>query len=106
MNRTTNRAVNIELLGQKITFKSDANPEHLDKVIQFAEQRISDAMSKAQGKGVQAPHWIALLALLDVCDDYLQAEERFGELQSKTRTQVERIQVLFDDRLNAKAASN
>lgn len=100
------RTVNIELLGQKIIFKSDADPAHLQRVVEFAEARINQALSQAQGKGVQAPHWIALLALLEVSDDYLQAKEKFSELQSRTQAQVERIQVLLEDRPGVQAVSN
>lgn len=106
MNKTAMRTVNIELLGQKIIFKSDADPEHLSRVIEFAETRLDEALAQAQGKGVQAPHWIALLALLEVSDDYLQAKERFSELQGKTRSQVERIQVLLENNPGAQAVSS
>lgn len=65
--------VSLEFLGQRISVKSDANPEMVEDVVSIAKLKLTDAEKRARGA---AAHQIALLALLDITEEYVKAKKR------------------------------
>lgn len=84
------QAVQVTLLGQQYTLRSDIPPEQLQRVVAFVEEQVAKAAAPPRsGDSFQA----AVLALLNVaggylrlCDDMQQAEQaqqRLEELAEK-----------------------
>lgn len=65
--------VEVRLLGQRMVVKSQEDPALVQEVVEFASQRIKEAEKRANGA---ASHQIALLALLDLSEEYLKARRR------------------------------
>ena len=64
----------VKLLGQKIVLKSsESDPEIIRQVIQLVTARLSDAENRSRGA---PPHQVALLALLDLAEEYMKAKRR------------------------------
>jgi cell division protein ZapA (FtsZ GTPase activity inhibitor) len=64
----------IRLLGQKVVLKpSETDPEIVRQVVQLATAKLNEAESRSQGA---APHQIALIALLDLAEEYIKAKKR------------------------------
>ena len=71
----------VKLLGQKIVLKStEADPEMIRQVVQLATARLSEAETRSRGA---PPHQIALLALLDLAEEYLRAKKKTSELKTQ-----------------------
>jgi cell division protein ZapA (FtsZ GTPase activity inhibitor) len=84
----------ITLLGQKISLKTAGNPEHVREVIGLVNARIAVAEKRIK---TSAPHHVAVLALLDLAEEYVQAKKRMAEhqieLDEKSREMIELIEV-------------
>ena len=79
----------VSLLGEKITLKTAGDPEHVREVIGLVNERIAAAEKRIK---TGAPHHVALLALLDLAEEYVQAKKRAGfhkkDLDDKSRELV------------------
>lgn len=73
--------MDVKLLGQKIVLKStESDPEMLKQVIQLATSRLNEVESRSKG----APsHQIALLALLDLAEEYVRAKKKTMDLKTQ-----------------------
>lgn len=70
----------IEFLGQKLTLKTGSDPETVQEAVELARDRIQDAQRRTKGA---APHQIALIALLDLSEEYIRARRRTQEYKSE-----------------------
>jgi cell division protein ZapA (FtsZ GTPase activity inhibitor) len=67
--------IELSLFGQKIVLKHRAeDPELVDQVVALVTRKVKDAQARVP-KG-SAPHHVALVALLDLSAEYLQAKSR------------------------------
>jgi len=79
----------IKLLGQKIVLKSsETDPEVLNQVIQLVTTKLDEAGSRARGA---APHQIALLALLDLAEEYCCAKKRTSDFKQQVDEHANQI---------------
>lgn len=69
-------SIELSLLGQKILLKSSEDPTLVGEVVELVSRKIRDAEARASNV---APHYIALLALLDLGEQYVRAKHRLEE---------------------------
>jgi cell division protein ZapA (FtsZ GTPase activity inhibitor) len=61
-------------LGQRIVLKSsETDPEVIKQVLSLVSDKLTEAEGRSRGT---APHQIALLALLDLAEEYVKAKRR------------------------------
>lgn len=78
---TAQTTMEVRLLGQKLTLKStEEDPEIIRQIIHVASARLSEA--EINGRGAP-PHQIALLALLDLAEEYVKAKRRTLDYQTQ-----------------------
>lgn len=65
------RRVELTLLGQTLTLRTEAPPEHVRTLARYLEKRV-EAVRKS---GVQDPGKALLLAALDITDELFRARE-------------------------------
>lgn len=71
---TKNQTTEVKLLGQRIVLKSsETDPEVIRQVLELVSARVGEAEKRSNGA---APHQIALLALLDLAEEYVKAKKR------------------------------
>lgn len=75
-----NQSVEINLLGQKIVLKTSGDPEVIQEVVTLVSTKIKQIEERSKG---QVPHYVALLALLSLGEDYVQAKKRYGHQKYK-----------------------
>jgi cell division protein ZapA (FtsZ GTPase activity inhibitor) len=64
----------VKLLGQRIVLKSsETDPEVIRQVLQLVTLKINEAEARSRGA---APHQIALIALMDLAEEYVKAKKR------------------------------
>lgn len=69
-----NATLELKLLGQRIVLKpSETDPEVINQVVQLVTLKLSEAEGRTRGG---APHQVALLALLDLAEEYVKAKKR------------------------------
>lgn len=80
------QTVELKIQGQKIALKTAGETGEVQQVVDLVTRRISQAEKRL--KPGAAPHHVALIALLDIAEDYLSAKRKFanhqGVVQSKT----------------------
>ncbi len=67
------QSVEINLLGQKIALRAEADPDLVQEVVELVTARLNEAESRAKG---QVPHLVALLALFDLAEEYVRSKRR------------------------------
>ena len=71
---TRSQSIEVNLLGQKIALKStESDPEVIQAIFQLVSKKLGEAESRARGA---AAHQVALLALLDLAEEYVKARKR------------------------------
>jgi cell division protein ZapA (FtsZ GTPase activity inhibitor) len=81
MSASKSTTTEVKLLGQKLVLKaSETDPEVLKQVIQIVTMKLSEAENRSRGS---APHQVALLALLDLAEEYVKAKKRTLEFQQQ-----------------------
>ena len=86
--------VEVTLLGQTLTLRSEASPEYLRALAAFVEERVA----ALQQGGVRDPYRALSLAALDMADELHRArEERSvddGEVGARLRAVIARLDEL------------
>lgn len=67
------KTVEFEFLDQKIVLKSGEDPELVQEAVRIAEIQIREAHRRSK---TAAPYQVALLALLDLAEEYVRAKRR------------------------------
>ena len=76
-------SVEVSFLGQRVRLKSaDAGSDSIREVAEFVTRKLSDAEARSRGGPA---HQAALVALLEVSEDYLAAKKKVSELLQKIR---------------------
>jgi cell division protein ZapA (FtsZ GTPase activity inhibitor) len=68
----------LQLFGQKIRLKhkaaSSEDPELVERIVKLVQKKVKEA--EARAPVAAAPHHVAVIALLDLAAEYLQAKAR------------------------------
>jgi len=74
MSADKKHSAEIRLLGQRIAIKSkETDPELVDEVVELVARLIRNAEMRSKSA---AAHQVAILALLDLAEEYVQAKRR------------------------------
>lgn len=94
---STNSPIEIRLLGEKISLKSSGDPELVKEVIEIVRIRIREAEKRV--RGTVPPHHVAMIALLEMAEEYVQAKHRAlnyrSQVDEKTRELSHLIEAEF-----------
>ena len=85
--------VELTLLGQKLSLRSEASPEYLRALAAFVEDRVATL----QSSGVRDPLKALSLAALDMADELHRAQEERageGEVGARLRAVIARLDEL------------
>lgn len=85
--------VEIRLLGQRIALKSAGDPELVQEVLQVVTRRIEDAEKRVKS-GI--PHHVALLAILDLAEEHVQAKRRVAAHQKVVEEKSRELKSLIE----------
>ncbi|RYZ70468.1 MAG: cell division protein ZapA [Proteobacteria bacterium] len=82
-----NQITELELLGQKLRLKTSGEPARIAKIAAFVKERLD--VAEGRFKGVHPPHLIAIHALFELAEEYLDAQTRVGTYQNELRTALQ-----------------
>jgi cell division protein ZapA len=86
--------VEIKVLGQTFTVKTDAGESHIQEVVQYVNEKIDEILTKT--KSVSSLN-VAILAALNIAEDLLKEREKrkvlLREVNLKSKDLVEKIDI-------------
>ena len=89
MATSTSTAVEIKLAGQKIVLKaSEADPVLLREILELVSTKIKNAEKRGKGS---ASHQVALVALLDLAEEYIKAKHRTAEYKREMNSRTDSL---------------
>ena len=86
----------VEILGQELSVVSDSGDEHVADVIRYVNQKVEEAGVAVSGKNALK---IAILAALNIADEYLQMKATGQDACSQLENRTERLVRLINDSL-------
>ena len=82
------------ILGQRVTIRSsDIDPEIFEEVLRLASTKIVEAERRSQ---IAVPYQIAMVALLDLAEEYVKSKKRVLELKEKWDEKSSRLLSLIE----------
>ena len=85
--------VEVNILEQKLLVKSEDGEEHVKMVVDYLNSKIEEV--KKNSKAVSTLN-VALLAAMNITDDYFEAKERVVKLEDRARE----LSKLIDKRID------
>ena len=85
--------VEVNILEQKLLVKSEDGEEHVKMVVDYLNSKIEEV--KKNSKAVSTLN-VALLAAMNITDDYFEAKERVVKLEGRARE----LSKLIDKRID------
>jgi cell division protein ZapA (FtsZ GTPase activity inhibitor) len=97
MSASSKTSLEIKLAGQKIVLKAtESDPALLREIVDLVTTKIKDAEKRGKGS---ASHQVALLALLDLAADYVQAKRRTTEYKREMNSRSDSLMRILDSEL-------
>jgi cell division protein ZapA (FtsZ GTPase activity inhibitor) len=87
------QTMELDFLGQKVVLKSEGDPEVVREAVEVASLRLKDVARRAPGA---TPDRVALLALLDLAEEYARAKRRASEHKKKLERRAQDLIQLVD----------
>lgn len=76
MERTRD-TIEVHILGQKMLLKTDGDAKRVERVASYVKRKVDEAASRGPLAGTK----LAVLAALNIADDYFRAMEETRELK-------------------------
>jgi cell division protein ZapA (FtsZ GTPase activity inhibitor) len=74
---TGKHTVEVQLLGQRMTLKADEDPRHVEKLVGYVKRKVDELAATSTASSSK----LAVLAALNIADDYFRALEETRELK-------------------------
>jgi len=84
----------VKILGQELSVVSDSGDEHVAEVIRFVSDKVEEAGKAAGGKNSLS---IAILAALNIADEYLRVMGARESIYSQLEQRSEHLIHLIND---------
>jgi cell division protein ZapA len=84
----------VRILGQELSVTSDSGDEHVASVVRYVSGKV-DEVGKAAGRNALD---IAILAALNIADEYLQIMGAKENIYNQLENRAERLISLINDR--------
>lgn len=82
--------VEVQILGQRMLLRSDDDPRHVERLASYVKRKVDEVSTS----GSVASPKLALLAALNIADDYFRALEEARELKRQVAL---KSRALLDD---------
>jgi len=92
--------VEIRVAGQKFSVTHDHDEAHIRELAQYVNDKIADLRRRT---GAVATHSLALLAALDIADEYFQERNRSTELRAEVGQRIRQIMARVREQLGSES---
>ena len=88
--------VEVTILGRKISLKSDGNEEFIREIVEFVNGKIAEVLENSPGL---TDTNVAILAGLNIADDYFEALEKHKSTYSKIERRCDELLNFIDSKV-------
>ncbi|MEE8409612.1 MAG: cell division protein ZapA [Myxococcota bacterium] len=71
------RSVEVQILGQRMALKADDDPRHIERLASYVKRKVDEVSAR----GPISSSKLALLAALNIADDYFRALDEAREFK-------------------------
>jgi cell division protein ZapA len=93
MAEAVKRSVTVEVAGQRLTLKTEADEAYVQALAAFVTEKIGEVKSSSR---TYSTHALAILAALNIADDLFQARQLSRALKERVRETSRRMLELID----------
>jgi len=92
--------IDVEIFGQSYKIRGDAEREHIEKIADYVDRKMREI---AETTSTIDTLKVAILASLNITDEYFQLKKKNAKLEDEARRKVEEYQSSLDDIIKSKA---
>ncbi len=78
----------VTILGQEYAFKTDADPEEIERIADFVNARIDEVVASGRGADTVG---VVVLAMMNVAGEYFQVMNGAGDNAGDVQGRLERL---------------
>lgn len=82
------KSVDVEILGQRFTVKSDAEETHVRRVADYVDEKMQEVSRGARSTG---QFQVAMMAALNIADEYQRLKERYEAVHQRVSQLSKRL---------------
>ena len=86
-------SVEVQILGQRFVLKSDADQRHVERLVTYVKRKVDEIGAK----GPVSSSKLAVLAALNIADDYFKVLEESREFRKQVASQSRSLLADLDD---------
>ena len=88
------RAVEVKILGQKVTLRSDDEEEYIRRVAEYVDEKMREVSQAAAPRG---KYTVAMLVALNIADEYHRLKENHDTVTSRVDRLIERVESVLSE---------
>ncbi len=98
-SNSISKSVEIKLAGQKIVLKAtESDPDLVREIVDLVNVKLKNA--EKRGKAAAA-HQVALIALLDLAEEYIRAKRRTADFKREMNSRSDSLMRILESELGA-----
>jgi len=89
--------IEIDFMGQKISLKTQGDPEIIKEVVELVSLKLEDVRVRSKSS---VPHQVALLALLELSEEYVKAKKKFSDHKKKLEDKTSKMKMVLQKNMS------
>jgi len=95
-----NDIIDVEIFGQSYKIRGEADSKHIQKLANFVDEKMREIVDSTSTVDTMK---VAILASLNIADEYFQLKKELDLMERETRKRVEKYQNSLDEIIKTKA---
>ncbi len=88
------KAVEVKILGQKITLRSDDEEGHIRKVAEYVDEKMHEVSKSTSPRGKYS---VAMLVALNIADEYHRLKDNHDAVASRVDRLIDRLETALSE---------
>ena len=88
------RAVEVKIMGQKVTLRSDDDEQHIRRVAEYVDGKMHEASKSASPKGKYS---VAMLVALNIADEYHRLKDSHEAVTDRVDRLIEKLTTVLSE---------
>ena len=88
------KAVEVKILGQKVTLRSDDEEQHIRRVAEYVDEKMHEV---SRSTGPRGKYSVAMLVALNIADEYHRLKDSHEVVASRVDRLIERLETALSE---------
>jgi len=88
------KAVEVKILGQKITLRSGDEEEHIRRVAEYVDEKMQEVSKSTSPRGKYS---VAMLVALNIADEYHRLKDNHDAVASRVDRLIDRLSTALSE---------